>query len=278
MKTFIYLALCVLVVSATSPIDNLSSALEMLDMQDLLDHKGGFDLSASFTYLGGDKDDDNGVAEQVTTRGNYNLLTFEGGKGKVKTGSFEKTKNFTSQGVVKFSGSGTFSARSGGSEGKGYFNGGSSTDFVFETDAGFVYAVREHLFSGKFEEKKYEGTGHIEVNAWQDANNSVNAIDYTFKGSKNAEFYSGVSKALADTVVADSKEYKSVLSSVFHGVNTKEEWSVSGTYTLDVYNSDGDEVYNKDGKFAKNGTSDEALGTFSALKSFNLPNADMITK
>lgn len=267
-----------LAVSAMSPVDNLSSALELLDMQNLLDDHQGFDLSASFTYLGGAEGDDNDVDEKVYVQGTYNLLSYIDGKGKVKTGSFNKTKEFTSHGVVNFTGSGGFSARGGGADWEGYFNGGSSTDFVFEADGGYAFGIREHEFSGHFKGHDHWGQGNIEVNVWQHVNISHNSIEYNFGGDKHHENYQGTSKGSADTTTPDSNEYKSFFKSVFHGSCADKSWQVSGGYVLDVYNSKWENVWSKDGGFSKNGTQDEVLGTFSNIRSFGLPSSGLISE
>jgi len=278
MKTIICLALCMLAVSAMSPVENLHSALDLLDMPNLLcDHKG-FDLSASFTFLGGVKDDNNDVDESVYVHGTYNLLTYEDGKGKVKTGSFHKVKDFTSHGVVNFTGSGAFNARGGGADWEGYFNGGSSTDLAFETDSGVAVALREHWFDGHFKGKNSWGEGHVQVNSWQHGgNSSENSVNYNFGGEKDNQRYAGQSKGAAHAVVG-SEEYNAFFSSVFHGVNQKDSWQVSGGWVVDAYNSHWENVWSKDGHFDKNGTCDEAFGTFRHFGTFGLPGGDLITE
>jgi len=274
MKTIIYLTLCLMAVSALSPVENLSSALELLDLQDLLDDCKGFELSASFTYLGGTADDNSDVDGQVTTIGTYNLIKWDDSKGKTKTGTFNNTKNFTAHGIVKFTGSGSFNSRGGGSDKQGLFNGGSSTDFVFETDNGWAAGIREHKFVGEFKNHRSWGTGNIDVAVWQDVNSSNNYVEYTFGDQR----YSGSSKAEAQVTTPDSNEYKSFLKSVFHGINTKDTWQVSGGYVWDVYNSNWDNVYSKDGAFSKNGTQDDAFGSFAKLRTFGLPSVDVISE
>ena len=253
MKTILYLAFCVILTSAKNPIGDLSSALKLLNLQNLSDFDGQYDLTSSYTFS---NSDESVPSEQILVKGNYNLVTVVDGQTKTKIGSFENTTTLSTDAQVNITGSGTFSARGDASAETGSFNGASISEFAVAQEVGQVNGIRSEEFSAVITGKIYNGYGHTEVDTWQDVNTSSTIADYKFNGQTNDDFreFSGNSTYIADFTNADSNQYTSIVDSVFAGTLEGNTYYLAGVYNLAVFNSTGDEVYKKTGPFIRNGT------------------------
>jgi len=254
MKFVICLVLCAFMASALNPIENLSTALEIFNLSELLTCGEAYDLSASFTYLaGGDS-----TPEKIHIKGNYNLITFDkDGEAKVKTGSFKNSTDLKADKPVNISGSGIFSSKGHGDK-VGVFNGESTTDFELNHHGSELVGSRYHSVFGGYKDGYVKEEGKVAVATWQGRNSSFANVDYQSVGEiKGKRQFSGRTNIEAATTTADSKHYRANVDSDFAGSVDSDAYEVKGTYLLQVYNSKGAQVWDKAGSFDKNGTCDD---------------------
>jgi len=258
MKFVICLVLCAFMASALNPIEDLSTALEIFNLSELLTCGEAYDLSASFTYLAGS----DSTPEKIHIRGNYNLITFDKeGQANVKTGSFQNSTDLKSDKPINLTGSGIFSSKGYG-EKLGAYNGESTTDFEFINNGSELVGSRYNSVFGSYEDGNTKGEGKVAIAIWQGIDSSFVNADYRFSGELKGKIqYSGRTNIEAAITNADSKHFRVNVDSDFAGSIDSDEYEVTGTYLLQLYNSKGVQVWDNAGYFDNNGTCND-LATF----------------